>query len=102
MLSTLLRYTDSDFSFNILKLFFLPLCCPFFLDIRILITPLESSNSSFISQGGNCTRIYANNGYIETPPNPYHHELYPLKYDCMLKIDLGNDYRYKDKQVNVR
>jgi hypothetical protein len=82
--------------------FFWPLCCLFFFDIRILITPLESSNSFFISQGGNCTRIYANNGYIETPPNPYYHKLYPLKYDCILKIDLGNDYRYKDKQVNIR
>ena len=27
--------------------FFLPLCCLFFVDLRILITPLVSSNSSF-------------------------------------------------------
>ena len=29
---------------------FCPLCCWFFFDIRILITPLVSSNSSYISQ----------------------------------------------------
>ena len=29
-----------------LSFFFWPLCCPFFFDIRILITPLVSSNSS--------------------------------------------------------
>ena len=41
VLSVLLRYTDSDYSFGI----FWPLCCLFF-DIQILITPLVSSNSS--------------------------------------------------------
>ena len=43
VLSVLLRYTDSDYPFGI----FWPLCCLFFFDIRILITPLVSSNSSF-------------------------------------------------------
>jgi hypothetical protein len=38
VLSVLLRYTDSDYSFGI----FWPLCCLFFFDIRILITPLVS------------------------------------------------------------
>jgi hypothetical protein len=41
------RYTDSDYFFGIFKLW--PLCCLFFLDIRILIIPLVSS--SF----GHCT-----------------------------------------------
>ena len=30
------------------SLFLLSLCCPFFFGIRILITPLVSSNSSYI------------------------------------------------------
>jgi hypothetical protein len=38
VLSVLLRYTDSDYSFGI----FWPVCCLFFFDIRILITPLVS------------------------------------------------------------
>jgi fatty-acid desaturase len=38
VLSVLLRYTDSDYPFVI----FWPLCCLFFFDIRILITPLVS------------------------------------------------------------
>ena len=33
--------------FVLLHFFFWPLCCLFFFDIRILITPLVSSNSSF-------------------------------------------------------
>jgi len=33
--------------FVLLYLFFWPLCCLFFFDIRILITPLVSSNSSY-------------------------------------------------------
>jgi hypothetical protein len=42
VLSVLLRYTDSDYPFGI----FWSLCCLSFFDIRILITPLVSSNSS--------------------------------------------------------
>jgi hypothetical protein len=38
VLSVLLRYTDSDYPFGI----FWPLCCQFFFDIRIQITPLVS------------------------------------------------------------
>ena len=38
VLSVLLRFTDSHFPFGI----FCPLCCLFFLDLRILITPLVS------------------------------------------------------------
>ena len=38
VLSVLLRFTDSHFLFGI----FWPLCCLFFLDLRILITPLVS------------------------------------------------------------
>ena len=38
VLSVLLRYTDSDYPFDI----FWPLCCQFFFDIRNLITPLVS------------------------------------------------------------
>jgi hypothetical protein len=34
--------------FVLLYFFFWPLCCLFFFDIRILITHLVSSNSSFI------------------------------------------------------
>jgi hypothetical protein len=34
--------------FVILSFFFWPLCCLFFFDLRILITPLVSSNSSYI------------------------------------------------------
>ena len=48
VLSVLLRYTGSDYPFGIFKLFFWPLCFLFFSDIRILITPLVSSNSSFV------------------------------------------------------
>ena len=38
MLSVLLRFTDSHYPFGI----FCPLCCLFFLDLRILISPLVS------------------------------------------------------------
>jgi hypothetical protein len=38
MLSVLLWYIDSDYTFGI----FWPLCCLFFFDIQILITPLVS------------------------------------------------------------
>jgi hypothetical protein len=38
VLSVLLWYSDSDYPFGI----FWPLCCLFFFDIRILITPLVS------------------------------------------------------------
>ena len=38
VLSVLIRYRDSDYSFGI----FWPLCCQFFFDKRILITPLVS------------------------------------------------------------
>jgi hypothetical protein len=41
-LSVLLWYTDSDYPFGIFK----KLCCLFF-DLRILITPLVSSNYSY-------------------------------------------------------
>ena len=34
--------------FVLLYIFFWPLCCLFFFDIQILITPLVSSNSSYI------------------------------------------------------
>jgi len=62
VLSVLLRYTDSDWPFGIFKLilmspdislfvllffFFWPLCCLSVFDLRILITPLVSSNSSY-------------------------------------------------------
>ena len=43
VLSVLLRFTDSDYPFGI----FWPLCWLFFFDIRILIPPLGSSNSSY-------------------------------------------------------
>ena len=46
VLSVLLWFTYSDYPFGVFKLFFWPLCCLFFLDLRILITPLISSNSS--------------------------------------------------------
>ena len=41
LLSVPLRCTDSDYPFGI----FWPFCCLFLFDIRILITPLVSSNS---------------------------------------------------------
>ena len=49
VLSVLLRYTDSDYSFDI----FWPLCCLFFFDIRILITPLISFGHCVV-----CSSIY--------------------------------------------
>ena len=42
VLSVLLWFTASDYSFGI----FWSLCCLFFFDLRLLITPLVSSNSS--------------------------------------------------------
>ena len=47
VLSVLLWFTDSDYPFGVFKLFFWPLCCLFFFDLRILITPLVSSNCSW-------------------------------------------------------
>jgi hypothetical protein len=43
VLSVLLRCMDSDCPFGI----FWPLCCLFFCDVWILITPLVSSYSSY-------------------------------------------------------
>ena len=45
VLSVLLRYTDSDYPFGILW----PLCCQFFFDIQILITPLVSCGHCVVS-----------------------------------------------------
>jgi hypothetical protein len=42
--AVLLRYTDSDYLFRI----FWPLCCQFFFDIRIQITPLVSFGHYFV------------------------------------------------------
>jgi hypothetical protein len=47
VLSVRLRYKDSDYPFGVFKLVFWPLCCLFVFDIKILTTPLVSSNSSF-------------------------------------------------------
>jgi predicted GIY-YIG superfamily endonuclease len=47
VLSVRLRYKDSDYPFGVFKLFFWPLCWLFVFDIKILTTPLVSSNSSF-------------------------------------------------------
>ena len=44
VLSVLLWYTDSDYTLGI----FWPLCCLFFYDIRILITPLVSFDHCFV------------------------------------------------------
>ena len=44
VLSVLLRFTDSHYPFGI----FCPLCCLFFLDLRILITPLVSFFHCFV------------------------------------------------------
>ena len=44
VLSVLLRYTHSDYTFGI----FWPMCCLFFFDIRILITPLVSSGQCVV------------------------------------------------------
>jgi hypothetical protein len=40
---------NATFQREISRIFFWPLCCLFFLDIRILINPLVSSNSSYVS-----------------------------------------------------
>jgi hypothetical protein len=45
VLYVLLRFTASDYPFGI----FWPLCCMFFFDLRILITPLVSPHFSYIS-----------------------------------------------------
>ena len=45
VLSVLLRYTDSNYPFGI----FWPLCCQFFFDILILITPLVSCGHCVVS-----------------------------------------------------
>jgi hypothetical protein len=47
VLSVRLRYKDSDYPCGVFKLFSWPLCCLFVFDIKILTTPLVSSNSSF-------------------------------------------------------
>jgi hypothetical protein len=45
VLSVLIRYRDSDYLFGI----FWPLCCQFFFDIQILITPLVSFDHRVVS-----------------------------------------------------
>jgi hypothetical protein len=47
VLSVLLQYTDSDYPFGI----FWPLCCLFFFNIPILITPLVSVQNLYIEEG---------------------------------------------------
>ena len=49
MLSVLLWYSDSEYPFGIIKFFLHEQCCLFFFDILILITPLVSSNSSYMN-----------------------------------------------------
>jgi len=44
--------------FVLLSFFFWPLCCLSFFDLRILITPLVSSNSSYTRQLGEASPIY--------------------------------------------
>jgi hypothetical protein len=41
-------FTTNDWLFVLLFFFFWPLCCLVFFDLRILITPLVSSNSSYL------------------------------------------------------
>jgi hypothetical protein len=48
--------------FVLLDFFFLPLCCLFF-DIRILIAPLVSSNSSYVSMPVLFFVLYCQWGY---------------------------------------
>ena len=50
VLSVLIRYRDSDYSFGI----FWPLCCQFFFDIRILITPLVSCGHYVVCSSSIC------------------------------------------------
>jgi hypothetical protein len=50
VLSVLLRYTDSNYPFGI----FWSLCCQFFFDIRILITPLVSCGHYVVCSSSIC------------------------------------------------
>jgi hypothetical protein len=55
--------------FVLLYSFFWPLCCLFFFDLRILITPLVSSNSSYrdghYTGGTNGSILTTNSSYYE-------------------------------------
>jgi hypothetical protein len=60
-LSVLTRYRDSDYPFGI----FWPLCCQFFFDIRILITPLVSCGHYVVCSSSIC-RSWLSLWYIMT------------------------------------
>jgi hypothetical protein len=61
-------FVDRCFSFCIF--FFWPLCCLFFFDIRILITPLVSSNSPYILGAGQAQQKY-NYFYFNCKPQSH-------------------------------
>ena len=76
MLSDLLRFTDSDYSFGI----FLPLCCLSFFDLQILITPLVSF--------GHCV-VWPSSIYI-----------FWLHLWCLLAIVLSDLLRFTDSEYS--
>ena len=66
--------------FVLLYFFFWPLCCLFFFDIRIMIAPLVSSNSSFsqiVMVGFICVQNRCISGR-KTPTKLYHIQLHSL------------------------
>ena len=78
-----LRYTDSNYPVGVFKLFFSPLCCLFVFDIRILTTPVVSSNTSFDHCVVSSSSIYDSD--------------YPFGvFKLLLTIVLSVRLRYKD------
>ena len=59
--------------FVLLPLFFWPLCCLFFFDVRILITSLISSNSSYRSSKHNRVNWWSFYKNIKSPANKRWH-----------------------------
>ena len=67
--------------FVLLYFFFRPLCCLFFFDIRILIAPLVSSNSSYYELKAQKThRPNSEVTYMFLPPVQYFNNIYYFKY----------------------
>lgn len=84
--------------------------CPSFCACQKSVTTTSGialSNITTQPAKKTCLETYENQGYIKTytykrPRLPDYPPLYPLNYDCNIRIDLGDVYRVKDKAARIR
>jgi hypothetical protein len=76
VLSVLLRFTDSDYPFGI----FWPLCCLFFFDLQILITPLVSCGHCVVYSSS----IWYQLKYVNFDPSSNVHSYIPVLFPATI------------------